>query len=71
VDARGDLADTGLHASLIAQIGDVLATFTDDYTGIFGADKSAKSEGVLARGGRGTRELRGICKADDKMSDHR
>ena len=53
MDAGGDLADTSLHASLIAQIGDILATFTDDYAGIFGAHKCAKGEGVLTgrRGG--------------------
>ena len=71
MDARGDLADTSLHASLITQIGNILASFADDYAGIFGADKCAKSEGVLTGRGRGTRGVRGICKADDKMSDHR
>ena len=71
MNAGGDLADTGLHASLITEIGDVLATFTDDYAGIFGADECAKGEGVLAGGGRGTRGVRGTWKADDKVSDHR
>jgi len=47
VNAGGDLADTGLHSSLITQIGDVLATFTDDYASIFGANKRTKGEGVL------------------------
>ena len=47
MNAGGDLADTGLHASLITEIGDVLATFTDDYASIFGANKCAKGEGVL------------------------
>ena len=71
MDARGDLADTGLHARLITQIGDVLASFADDYAGIFGANKCAKGEGVLTGRGRGTRGVRRICKADDKVSDHR
>jgi len=71
MDSRGDLADTSLHASLIAQIGDVLATFTDDYAGVFGANKCAKGEGVLTRRRRGTRGVRGTWKADDKVSDHR
>ena len=47
VDAGGDLANTSLYASLIAQIGDVLATFADDYSGIFGANECTKGEGVL------------------------
>ena len=71
MDARGDLADTGLHARLITQIGDVLASFADDHAGIFGADKCAKGEGALTGRGRGTRGMRGICKADGKVSNHR
>ena len=71
MDAGGNFADTGLHSSLITKIGDVLATFTDDYAGIFGANKCAKDEGVLARRGRGTRRVWGTCKADGKVSDHR
>ena len=71
MNARGDLADTSLHAGLITQIGDVLATFADDYASIFGANKCAKGEGVLTGGGRGTRKMRGSWKADGKVSDHR
>ena len=71
MDARGDLADTSLHTGLITEIGDILATFTDDDASIFGADKCTKGEGVLASRGRGTREVRGACKADYKVSDHR
>ena len=71
MDTGGDLADTSLHTSLITQIGDVLAAFTDDYAGVFGADKCAKGEGVLTRRGRGTRGVWGTWKADDKVSDHR
>jgi hypothetical protein len=66
-----DLADTSLHASLITQIGDILATFADDYASIFGANECAKGESVLTRRRRGTREVRGNWKADDKVSDHR
>ena len=69
MDARGDLADTSLHASLITQIGDILATFTDDYASIFSTNKCTEGEAVLVRRGRGTR-LRAY-KADDKVSDHR
>lgn len=71
MNARGDLADTSLHAGLIAQIGDVLATFTDDYASIFSANKCAKGESVLTSRGRGTREVRGNWKAGGKVSDHR
>ena len=71
MDARGDLADPGLHAGLIAEIGDVLATLTNDYAGILGANKCAKGESVLTRRGRGTRGVRGTCKAEGKVSDHR
>ena len=63
MDARGDLADTGLHTGLIAEIGDVLATFANDYAGIFGANERAEGKSVLTRGGRGTRGVRGTCKA--------
>ena len=59
MDTGGDLADTGLHTSLITQIGDVLATFTNDYTSILGTNKCSKGKGVLAGRGRGTRELGG------------
>lgn len=71
MDARSDLADTGLHASLIAQIRDVLSSFTDDYTSIFGTNECAESEGVLTSRGRGTREVWGACKAGDQVSDQR
>ena len=71
MDTGGDLADTSLHASLITQIGDVLASFTNDYPGILSANECAKREGVLASGRWGTRMVGGSCKADDKMSDHR
>ena len=71
MNTGGDLADTSLHTSLITQIGDVLAAFTDDYASILGADKSSESKGVLTGRGRGTRGLGGNWKADDKVSDHR
>jgi len=60
MNAGGDLANTSLYTSLIAEIGDVLATFTDDYTSIFAANECAKGEDVLTRGGRGTRGVGGI-----------
>ena len=47
VNPGGDLANTGLHSSLITQIGDVLATFTDDHASILGANKCTKGKGVL------------------------
>ena len=71
MNTRGDLADTSLHTGLITQIGDVLATFTDDYASILGTNKCSKSKGVLTGRGRGTRGLGGNWKADDKVSDHR
>jgi len=71
VDARGDLADPGLHTGLIAEIGDVLATFTNDYACILGANECAKGESVLTGRGWGTRGVWGTCKAEGKVSDHR
>ena len=70
MDAGGDLADTGLHTSLITQICDILATFTDYHASIFSTNERAKSEGVLTSRGRGTRKVRGTYKADGQVSDY-
>lgn len=55
VNALHDLAYTGLDSSLVAQLGDVLATLADDNTGFFGRHNSAQSQlslGVLLVGPR-------------------
>lgn len=48
VDAGNDLADTGLDASLVAQIGDVLAGLANDDTRLFGRDDRTKSQHCLS-----------------------
>jgi hypothetical protein len=45
-----NLADAGLDASLIPQVGDIFSSLSNDDAGVFGADESAKSEGVVGRG---------------------
>jgi hypothetical protein len=47
VDARDDLADARLDASLVTELGDVFATLADDDAGIFCADKGTEGEDVL------------------------
>lgn len=55
VDTRDDLADACLDACFLAEIGDVFATFSNNYTGILCTDESPESEDLLGRGGGGTR----------------
>jgi hypothetical protein len=50
VDALDDLADAGLDARLVPQVGDILSALADDDAGLLGGDDSAKGElglGVL------------------------
>lgn len=44
VNALHDLAYSGLDSSLIAQLGDILATLADNYTGFFGGHDGAQSQ---------------------------
>lgn len=55
VDTRDDLADTGLDASLFAEVGDVFATFPDNDAGVLGANERAESQDLLSRDRRRTR----------------
>lgn len=55
VNALHDLAYSGLDSSLVAQLGDILATLADDHTGFFGGHNSAQSQlglGILLVGPR-------------------
>lgn len=45
--ARDDLGDASFNASLLSQVGDVFACFSDDNAGVLSAHKSAKSERFL------------------------
>jgi len=58
--ARDDFADASLDTGLVAKLGNILATFSDDNACVFGADECTKSEEVLGQrrlggrtGGRG------------------
>ena len=53
MDTWDDLADAGLDACLVSEIGDVFATFPNDDAGVLGADKSAEGERLLGHGGSG------------------
>ena len=44
---RDDLADTGLDAGLVAQVGNILARLTNDHAGLLGGDQGAKSQDRL------------------------
>jgi len=53
MDTWNDLGNTSAHTSLIAQIGHVLAAFSNDNASLFGRDDSAQGEllgGVLLLG---------------------
>jgi hypothetical protein len=59
MDARDNLGDASLYASLLAKICDVFAAFTDDNASIFCANKSAESKRFLrGAGASGTRRRR-------------
>lgn len=61
VNALYDLADSGLDSSLVAQLGDILATLADNYTGFFGGNDGAQSQlglGILLVGPRGRFSVR-------------
>jgi hypothetical protein len=47
VDALNDFADSSFDTSLITQICNVLALFSNDDTGFFGGDDRTKSQGRL------------------------
>lgn len=47
VDTLDDLGDTGLDASLIAKVGNVLASLADDNTSLLGGDDGTESELLL------------------------
>lgn len=53
MNARDDLADASLDASLVAEVGDVFTTLSNDDASIFCSDEGPESESVL--GGRGGR----------------
>jgi hypothetical protein len=59
MNARDNLGDASLDASLLAKICDVFATFTNDDSSIFRANKSAESKRFLRGAGTsGTRRRR-------------
>lgn len=47
MNARDDLANASLDASLLTQIGDVFAGLANDNTSIFCADEGTKSQGIV------------------------
>jgi len=56
MNALNDLADTSAHASLVAQVSDILACFANDDTGLLGRDNGSQGElrfGVFFFGARG------------------
>lgn len=61
VYARDDLADAGLDAGLVTEIGNIFASLSDDDAGVLGADKSSESEGVLTSRRRRPRLVWGGC----------
>ena len=58
VNTWDDLADARLDACLVAEVGDVFTTLSDDDASIFRGDEGTEGEGVLTRRRGGTR-LRG------------
>lgn len=57
-----NLADAGLDASLIPQVGNIFSSLSNDDAGVLGADESAKSESVVGRGRGRARVGGGGCK---------
>ena len=49
MNTRNNFADTSFDACLFSQIGDIFASFSDDDAGVFCANESAESQGVLGR----------------------
>ncbi len=44
MDALNDLADTGFHTSLVTEVSDVLAAFSNDDTSLLGGDDGAERQ---------------------------
>lgn len=57
MNARDDLADAGLYASLLTEISDVLACLPDNDAGVLCANESAEGESVVGR----RRRRAGLC----------
>lgn len=55
VHTRNDLANAGFYTGFIPKIGDVVATFTNDDTSIFGTDESTEGKSFPRRGRGGLR----------------
>ena len=71
MNARDDLADAGLYASLLTEISDVLACLPDNDAGVLCANESAEGESVVGRRRRRAGLCWGGCAAESEKKGKR